>query len=69
MFKEPEIVAIERDGKDEPDRRVKTLIKWQKLYSMKATLKLLIETLLRIGKFDIVREICQLPSLKTGELG
>ena len=67
-FKESEITAIERDGKDEGDKRVITMIKWKNLHPMTATLEVLFRTLLGIDRREIVMEVCQLSSLKPGEV-
>lgn len=59
-FHEAEVVAVERDGVDEVDRRYKALNKWQQKYSINGTYRALIESLLTIDRTDIVEDICKM---------
>ena len=51
---------IESDGKKNPAKRLKTLVKWKGKFAFKATYKSLIEVLLTTGKANHEEEVCKL---------
>ena len=51
---------IESDGKKDPAKRLKTLVKWKGTFAFKATYKSLIEVLLTTGKVNHAEEVCKL---------
>ena len=55
-----EVDAVGSDGKDEQDKRRKTLQKWKSKFSFKATYKDLIQALLDSGRADHAKEVCKL---------
>ena len=55
-----EVDAVDSDGRDEPDKRHKTLQKWKSKFAFKATYKNLIQALLKSCKGDHAEEVCKL---------
>lgn len=60
-----EVEEVDSDGKDEADKRHKTLKKWKSKFAFKATYKKLIQALLDSGKGDHAAKVCKL--LKKGK--
>ena len=59
-----EVEAVDFDGKNEEEKRLKSLQKWKRKFAFKATYKRLIEALLESGRADHAEEVCkQLTSL------
>ena len=52
--------AVDSDGRDEADKRHKTLEKWMSKFAFKATYKSLIQALLDSGRGDHAEEVCKL---------
>ena len=52
--------AIEREGKDEEDKKRKVLQKWKGKYAFKATYRKLVEALLSLAKADMAEKVCRL---------
>ena len=52
--------AIEREGKDEEDKKRKALQKWKGKYAFKATYRKLVEALLSLAKADVAEKVCHL---------
>ena len=61
-----EVDAVDSDGKDELDKRHKTLQKWRSKFAFKATYKNLIQALLDSSRGDHAEEVCKL--LKKGNM-
>ena len=61
-----EVGAVDSDGKDEQDKRHKTLQKWMNKFAFKATYRNLIQALLYSGRADHAEEVCKL--LKKGNM-
>ena len=57
---ESEVGAVDSDGRDEQDKRHKTLQKWKSKFAFKATYKNLIQALLDSGRGDHAEEVCKL---------
>ena len=55
---ESEVGEVESDGRDEQDKRHKTLQKWKSKFAFKATYRNLIQALLNSGKGDHAEEVC-----------
>ena len=53
-----EVEEIERDGKEEKERRLKTLESWKSKFAFKATYMVLIETFLKIGQASQAEQVC-----------
>ena len=49
---------IDSDGKKDPAKKLKTLVKWKGKFAFKATYKSLIEVLLTTGKANHAEEVC-----------
>ena len=52
--------AIEREGKNEEDKKRKVLQKWKGKFAFKATYRNLVEALLSLSKADIAEKVCRL---------
>ena len=52
--------AIEREGKNEEDKKRKVLQKWKGKYAFKATYRKLVEALLSLAKADVAEKVCRL---------
>ena len=61
-----EVGAVDSDGRDEQDKRRKTLEKWMSKFAFKATYRNLIQALLDSGRGDHAEEVCKL--LKKGTM-
>ena len=57
---ENDLDAVERQWKDEQDRRLNVLQRWKGMYGFKATYRKLVEVLLSLAKADIAERICRL---------
>ena len=57
---EPEVDEVDLDGRDERDKRHKTLQKWKSKFAFRATYRKLIQALLESGKADHAEEVCKL---------
>lgn len=57
---ENDLDAVERDCKDEQDKRLKVLQKWKGKYGPRATYKKLVEVLLLLSMADTAEKICHL---------
>ena len=57
---EADIKAILYDGRDENDRRYKTLYKWHQINPYKATYSALIQILVTIKRVDLAQEVCKI---------
>ena len=57
---ESDLDAIEREGKNEQDKRLKALQKWKGKFAFKATYRMLVEVLLSLAKADVAEKICYL---------
>ena len=55
-----EVDAVDSDGRDEQDKRHKTLQKWKSKFAFKATYRNLIQALLDSGRGDHAEEVCKL---------
>ena len=55
-----EVEAVDSDGKDEADKRHKTLKKWKSKFAFKATYRNLIQALLDSGRANHAAEVCKL---------
>lgn len=55
-----DIEEVERDGRNEEERRRMVLQKWKSKLAFKATYKLLAEKLLLISRADIAQKVCEL---------
>ena len=55
-----EVEEVDSDGRDEADKRHKTLKKWMSKFAFKATYKSLIQALLDSGRGDHAEEVCKL---------
>ena len=55
-----EVDKVNSDGKDELERRFKTLQKWKRKFSFKATYKSLIQALLDSGRAKHAEKVCKL---------
>ena len=54
--------AIEREGKNEDDKKRKVLQKWKGKFGFKATYRKLVEALLSLAKADVAEKVCRLLS-------
>ena len=61
-----EVGAVDSDGRDEQDKRRKTLQNWKSKFAFKATYRNLIQALLDSGRADHAEEVCKL--LKKGNM-
>lgn len=61
------ITEIEVDSKDEPERRLKALLKWRTKFAFKATYRILMEAFLTIEDASHAVSVCTM--LKTAEEG
>ena len=52
--------AIEREGKNEDDKKRKVLQKWKGKFGFKATYRKLVEALLSLAKADVAEKVCRL---------
>ena len=52
--------AIEQEGKDEQDKRLKALQIWKSKFAFKATYRKLVEALLSVGMADVAEKVCRL---------
>ena len=57
---ESEVDGVDSDGRDEQDKRLKTLQKWKRRLCFRATYKSLIQALLDSGRADHAEEVCRL---------
>ena len=57
---ESEVDAVDSDGRDEQDKRRKTLEKWMSKFAFKATYRNLIQALLDSGRGDHAEKVCEL---------
>jgi len=57
---DPEVEAVDFDGKNEEDKRFKLLQVWKRKFAFKATYKRLIEALLESGRADHAEKVCKL---------
>ena len=57
---ENDLEAVERQRKDEQDRRLNVLQRWKGKFGFKATYRKLVEVLLSLAKADIAEKICRL---------
>ena len=57
-LKEIDLDAVEREGKDEQEKRLKALQKWRGKFAFKATYRKLVEVLLSLGMADVAEKIC-----------
>ena len=57
---ENDLEAIERERKDEQDKRLKALQKWKGKFSFKATYRKLVEVLLSLAMAHVAEKICYL---------
>ena len=55
-----DVDAVESDGRDEADKRRKTLQNWKNKFAFKATYRNLIQALLDSGRGDHAEEVCEL---------
>ena len=55
-----EIEGIQQDGRNEDDRRYKTIEMWHRIKASTATYRALIEILLPIKMVDIVEHVCKM---------
>ena len=55
-----DVNAVDSDGRDEQDKRHKTLEKWKSKFAFKATYRNLIQALLDSGRGDHAEEVCEL---------
>ena len=55
---ENDLDAIERECKDEQEKRLKALRKWKGRFAFKATYKKLVEVLLSLAMADVAEKIC-----------
>ena len=55
-----EVGEVESDGRDEQDKRHKTLQKWMSKFAFKATYRNLIQALLDSGRGDHAEKVCKL---------
>ena len=51
---------IERDGQDEPEKRLKTLQMWKRRFGFKATYGKLVQAYLTIGNADHAERVCRI---------
>ena len=63
---EIDIEDIISEERKESDRRRKALLKWKTKYSYKATLKSLVEALMRVGNADNAEKVCRLLKSQAG---
>ena len=54
-----EVEEVERDGTEEKDKRQKILKVWKAKFAFKAKYKVLINTLLKIGRADQAEQVCR----------
>ena len=54
---ENDLDDVEREEKDEQDKRVKALQKWKGKFGFKATYRMLVEVLLQLAKADIAEKV------------
>ena len=59
-----EVEVTERDARSEAERKRKMLEVWKDKFGFKATYRVLVETLLKIGRADQAQKVCHL--LKEG---
>ena len=59
-LKQIDLDAIERECKDEQEKRLKALQKWKGKFAFKATYRKLVEVLLSLAMADIAEKICHL---------
>ena len=59
-LEDTDIEEIEQDGKTEQEKKLKTLQKWKERFIFRATYKVLMEVLLKLGKADHTRKVCHL---------
>ena len=57
---EIDLDAIERECKDEQEKKVKALLKWKGKFAFKATYRKLVEVLLSLAMADVAEKICRL---------
>ena len=57
---ENDLDAIERECKDEQEKRLKALQKWKGKFAFKATYRKLVEVLLSLAMADVAEKICHL---------
>ena len=57
---EIDVNDIERDGKNEQDKRLKALQKWKGKFGFKATYRKLVEVLLSLAMADVAEKVCHL---------
>ena len=57
---ENDLDAIEREGKNEEDKKRKVLQKWKGKFGFKATYRKLVEALLSLAKADVAEKVCRL---------
>ena len=57
---ENDLEAIERECKDEQEKRLKALQKWKGKFGFKATYRKLVEVLLSLAMADVAEKICRL---------
>ena len=60
---------VEREGKDEQEKRLKALQKWKSKYAFKATYRKLVEVLLSLSMADTAEKVCQLLKSASGHTG
>ena len=57
---EAAVVEIEQDGKNEPQKRLKTLQMWRGRLGYFATYRMLVDVFLRVGRADQAERVCKL---------
>ena len=55
-----DVDAVEQDGKNEQDKRLRALQTWKGKFGFKATYKKLLEVLLSLSMADVAEKICHL---------
>ena len=59
-LKKTDIEDIDREGKTEQEKRLKTLQKWKERFIFLATYKVLMEALIKTGRAGHARQVCHL---------
>lgn len=55
-----DVSDLEKEGKDEQERRIKALQKWKEKFAFKAKYKELVEVLLQLSMADTAENICHI---------
>ena len=55
-----DVSDLEKEGKDEQEKRIKALQKWKDKFAFKATYRMLVEVLLQLSMADTAENICHI---------